>query len=189
MNVYLPVPYPDELLCSMIARYASRIHAKNLRVVMFAVFNKIDGTVALDLPNSIATMSERSFWSLNDRDIIYNTTLFPYYTKYLPTENLAGWFQKLLLPNCYFSPLIRRGLKNDRVKLPHHVAKGCWSCKLEDEARYGEAYLHRAHQLPGVMVCPEHGQPLFEVDVRNAMKRTNHFFDVNQLDPRLISTV
>jgi len=32
----------------------------------------------------------------------------------------------------------------------------------QDVATYGEAYWHRLHQLPGVLVCTEHGEPILD---------------------------
>jgi hypothetical protein len=38
----------------------------------------------------------------------------------------------------------------------------CKSCWADDTAVFGEPYWHRLHQLPGVMACHLHREPLFE---------------------------
>jgi hypothetical protein len=43
--------------------------------------------------------------------------------------------------------------------------KSCPGCRREDRKRYGEAYFHCVHQVPGVVRCPHHGCVLQEVDI------------------------
>jgi hypothetical protein len=38
----------------------------------------------------------------------------------------------------------------------------CSSCVKNDREQFGEAYIHRIHQLQGVMICPKHRQMLLE---------------------------
>lgn len=46
-----------------------------------------------------------------------------------------------------------------------HRWRWCPRCEEDDERHFGLAYWHRIHQLPGVMVCPDHGETLFEVSM------------------------
>lgn len=41
-----------------------------------------------------------------------------------------------------------------------HPLKSCPECMQADLEGHGWAYWRRAHQLPGVWVCPSHGIPL-----------------------------
>lgn len=38
--------------------------------------------------------------------------------------------------------------------------KFCSTCRVLDRARYGIAYWHRVHQVPGIDLCPLHDEPL-----------------------------
>ena len=40
----------------------------------------------------------------------------------------------------------------------------CPACAVNDLRTYGEQYWHRLPQLPGIMVCPEHGLEIMESD-------------------------
>lgn len=46
-----------------------------------------------------------------------------------------------------------------------HRWRWCARCKEEDEHHFGVAHWHRVHQLPGVLVCPDHGDSLWEVSM------------------------
>lgn len=46
------------------------------------------------------------------------------------------------------------------LRLPPHPLRWCSRCYAEAMALHGEAYWRRAHQLPGVLLCPSHGLPL-----------------------------
>jgi hypothetical protein len=39
--------------------------------------------------------------------------------------------------------------------------KACCTCMENDQRRYTVAYWHRVHQVPGVVMCPHHGEPLW----------------------------
>lgn len=45
--------------------------------------------------------------------------------------------------------------------------KVCPCCMEEDRERYGEAYYHTEHHLPGVRVCLKHGKTLLEIKKGN----------------------
>jgi len=51
------------------------------------------------------------------------------------------------------------GLLTSRFRA-NHPLKVCPHCMIEDKASVHVAYWHRAHQLPGVMICPKHHVPL-----------------------------
>lgn len=44
----------------------------------------------------------------------------------------------------------------------------CPTCVDSDAVHYGTSYWHRSHQLPGMYVCPTHGDALYVVDSSNA---------------------
>src|SRR4030095_7232407 len=42
------------------------------------------------------------------------------------------------------------------AKMRPEFLRYCPACVAEDRWQYGEAYWHRLHQVPGVIVCPHH---------------------------------
>ena len=55
--------------------------------------------------------------------------------------------------------------------VPTLYLRFCPACLTEDLSKYGEAYWHRLHQAPGVMVCPVHEEVLLNSSVP---KKTTH---------------
>lgn len=51
------------------------------------------------------------------------------------------------------------GVKSYRVSSPKFL-RYCPTCSELDIKEHGETYWHRKHQLPGMLVCTEHGGPL-----------------------------
>jgi len=89
-------------------------------------------------------------------------THFPLYAHFLDERR-----KKLVIEAMLYSgaPKSRVGLlrndfgANDRRRY-------CSSCERTDIERYGVALWHREHSIPGVSVCPEHGEALIEVSIQ-----------------------
>src|SRR5207248_8301428 len=52
----------------------------------------------------------------------------------------------------------------------------CPKCVAEDRQNFGECYWHRVHQVPGVLVCPAHGDTLLNSDAPARNARTKYEF-------------
>lgn len=61
-----------------------------------------------------------------------------------------------------------------------HVWRICGDCIAQDLKTFGVAYWHRTHQLPGVAVCPVHGEQLHEVRIPH-WARQKHFLATEAL--------
>ncbi|RII26750.1 MAG: hypothetical protein CXR31_10105 [Geobacter sp.] len=155
MFYHLPIPYPDELLYSVIARYCTylSIHGSNITRAMFETKST---KLRADLPCRLEKVSEKTFslWRLSSNDILNKLTLFPYYEPFLPQKSAVKKIAGLLYGDSATTGSI--GVNSFRVKSPQFL-RFCAQCKNLDLAAYGETYWHRTHQLPGVLVCPEHG--------------------------------
>ncbi len=160
----LPRPYPDELLYSVIARTAYHYGYWSPTQLLLPLFGSRAVIAVPDLPSNLASLTERTFdaWGLSAEDVAARHTLLGYYT-YFQGQNVRqavlasmcerGGFNQVRLGVCAGSALSPK-----RFRL-------CPQCYEEDRARYGEAYWHRSHQLPGVLVCDRHGVVLQETNV------------------------
>ena len=65
------------------------------------------------------------------------------------------------------------GLMAGSIKLPPYL-KYCPRC-LQEELKHSEPYWHRAHQLPGVVVCHKHKEVLIESNIDYSTR--NHKYE------------
>lgn len=160
MLSHLPLPYPDELLYSVIARYKAYFKPKSCQIFTSQIFGRYKAAPSVDLPNSLNAVCEQTWpvWRMSAEDIALRLTLFPYYAYYTPKEKSDKSLQALLFDGngrC-FNLL---GLHGRTTKVPLKL-RYCRSCRETDLSKYGETYWHRSHQMTGVIVCPEHGELL-----------------------------
>ena len=187
MLCHLPVPYPDELLYSVITRYMSRIGALSVRGTTESIFGRKIMPCA-DLPSSLEAVSIRTWpvWGMTGEQIAEQLTLFPYYARYSPHHRVTQCLTTMLSDrgtgvHC------RIGVNATRFKIPK-LLRFCPSCRAADIDRFGETYWHRAHQLAGVLVCPEHGDLLVESNSRlNPNSFTGYFVDATWSTANLTS--
>lgn len=172
MLCYLPTPYPDELLYSVIARYLKHIAAPHAGTVSAQVFGRRTRS-CVDLPSSLNVVSRRTWftWGMTGKEIADQLTLFPYYARYVPNQR-AAWCLDALLSDNGGGVHLKLGVNSSRVGVPRYL-RFCPTCRTFDIYRYGEPYWHRTHQIAGVLVCPDHGDQLIESDA--PMKPKSHF--------------
>lgn len=176
MLCHLPAPYPDELLYSNIARYMIRIGPSNGRIVAEHIFGRRIKP-HIDLPCSLHSVSEKTqtIWQLSGEDIANRLTLFPYYSRFVPSAR-AKQCLELLLADDAQGVHASLGVNSSRVKIPVFL-RFCKTCRESDIDEYGETYWHRSHQLAGVLVCPQHGEPLIDTMIPMRPKTRSQYAD------------
>ena len=82
------MPYEDEVLYSVLARYHVRSGNTSYKATMQDLFSSISVTAVMDLPSNIQNLVNNM--PLNSRYteeyLIKNHTLFPFYSAFLPPE-------------------------------------------------------------------------------------------------------
>lgn len=171
MLCHLPAPYPDELLYSVITRHVRRSGASAIITAVADVFGRRTRLCSLDLASSLNAVSERTWliWGMTGEDIANRLTLFPYYARYVPDAR-APWCLDALRSDNGTGVHTRLGVTASRVRVPKFL-RFCPTCRAHDLQLYGETYWRRTHQIAGVLVCPDHGDPLVESTAR--MKPTS----------------
>lgn len=165
MMTFFPIPYEDELLYSILARY--RIYSGNisLKSTLDDVFGNRNVAAVMDLPSHIdkiiVNMPMGSKYS--SEELIEKYTLYPFYTAFLPPES-AEKIKEYMIGDKGGSIYNKVGLMASSISLNQYF-KFCPQCIKEDMKRYGELYWHRVHQVPGVLVCPRHKNPLYDSQV------------------------
>jgi len=113
----------------------------------------------LDIASSLRTEPEELLWS---------HTMLPYAT---------AFFDQALLERAIRAALSRgdgatgMGVVTQSVSDHSRLRRLCPLCSQEELERWGESYWHRAHNLPGVIVCLRHGTSLAITDIPTVSRR------------------
>lgn len=160
----LPKPLPDELLYSALARATYRYGYWSPKRLLDAVYGRRTVTAVPDLPGNLSALVRltEEHWRLSLDDLVSQHTLLGYYTHFRGAlarrqalDAMAGHGGSLH---------VRLGVCAGSALKPR-TFRLCPQCHAQDIERFGEAYWHRAHHLPGVLVCHLHGRVLHETDV------------------------
>lgn len=140
-------PYPDELLFSFIHRLAD---ANALSINLFRqkyLNDSPKNRMLYDVRNGFPILSQALFPNQNHADKYFELSTAPFEALFLTSK-----IQSRLISNVFESyDEINRPIAGfiPELRICHH-------CIKEDREKYGEAYLHRAHQLSGVEFCHKH---------------------------------
>ena len=177
---YFPTPYPDELLYSVVARYHIRSGNKSFRQTHEELFETTDlQPDKIVLPNNlnflIGQLPKGS--QLTIESLIKRNTLYPFFRNFLTPIEIYS-FKNLLRTksNTSVSQVAKISDKERNSSL-----KFCPQCIVEDERKYGEAYWHRQHQIPGILVCLKHKVALVNSQVLLENKQI-HYYAASQVN-------
>lgn len=157
MLPYFPSIYPDELLYSVLARWLRHQGAVGMTHPLEHLFGLRFASASLELPSRLAHLADALplARALTADDVIDQLTLFPYYAAYAP-ESLRTECRRAMCAGAVSGLHMRLGLTAFRVRRVREL-RFCSECVQDMRKRYGELYWKRNHQLPGVLVCPDHG--------------------------------
>ncbi|MDR6781345.1 MULTISPECIES: TnsD family Tn7-like transposition protein [Paenibacillus] len=157
MDVYgvMPLPYPDELLYSVITRYHLRMNNSSPKWTFRELFGTDHVIPTLDLPSHLDNLSPRSqIMGITSDQWIDEHTLYSYYAPFLP-QSRSRQLKQMMRSNDGSGIHTLVGITASSMERNSEL-HFCPSCYEEDIQRFGEPYWHRIHQAVGVMVCPEH---------------------------------
>ncbi|MCL6598517.1 MAG: TnsD family transposase [Alicyclobacillus macrosporangiidus] len=156
MTIQLPLPYPDELFYSVLARYHVRAGNTSHEATLQELFGSRSASASVEFPCRLNALLSRLplGYSLTVAEIVEKHSLFPLYRLFVSperAERALDWMHDGQGSKVY-STLGMTGtlLRNVRY------LRFCPECFRRDLETYGEAYWHRGHQVPGVSVCPKH---------------------------------
>lgn len=162
---YFPIIYPGELLYSVLARYHRHVGGPGPMHTLETLFGNRKVIATFDLPGHLQSLADRipadRGWSVDH--IIDTLTLFPYFTAFEPPvrqEKTRDSMRSGAIDGLH----VRLGLSAFRIGRNQGL-RFCPECVQEMKAAHGELWWRRDHQLPGVLVCPEHACLLLESTV------------------------
>lgn len=182
MITFFPTPYPDELLYSVIARYHIRSGNNNAKATLRDLFNSTTVTAVVELPSNINTLISNLpvGTSFKAEELIYNHTMFPYFTAFI-TEDRARRIYDYMLSDNGSKIYSELGLSNSYIKLNTYL-RFCPECVEEDLKQYGETYWHRIHQVAGLNFCIKHKKLLYSstaaIRLKNRQEYVNAMMEI-----------
>ena len=167
-----PQPYPDELWYSVLCRYHD--HSGNLREKYSNIELFGNKPHSFRISTMLATSLEYTLQQLppgmfSFEDIIRQHTMAPVVTHLNPAK------MEMIIQTCKGDvPTVQRVTtlaKNTEA----NVLKYCPVCWKEDEAKYGERYWHREHQISFVGYCMKHQCKLHGVRTDRRQRKSDGY--------------
>ncbi len=174
-NWLFPNLLPEELLISACARFADRLAYRNLLGLNEDVFGQRIIAISSDLPAYLEDFVARLPGSGRPTaDIVIDEhTQLPYYSPFILPNQLAAARQAMRGTQAGIVHA-HVGMFASDVFIPPTL-RLCAKCVAADRDAFEEAYWHRSHQLPGMVVCPQHAIPLWETNVATRMGKGRTF--------------
>lgn len=149
-------PFPDELFYSWCSRIADFIGVANMSDILIELFGKPGHRVHVAFPSRIAHLVNQlpPQGQLSCDELIDQHTMFPLYRPFLVLEQ-AQALRDFMLDGKNSVQLAKAGLTR-AIQYHPRVFRYCPDCVRADVREVGEPYWHRLHQVPGVLVCPNH---------------------------------
>src|SRR5690554_1150313 len=151
-----PVPYPEELIYSTVARAGIREGIISPKELLDEVYGNRNVIATLDLPNQLSRISRWLLTGYSVEVIAYYHTLFPLYGPFIPEERRKrglAW----MAGESRGAVHLAMGVAGSLVKVPGRV-RYCPGCLKEQQRTYGEYFWKREWQIAGVDCCEKHGE-------------------------------
>jgi len=152
---FLPEPYPDELLFSVISRYAELTNYQNVRRLNMELFDSRGLQLPVAIPANLASLVAKLpiGHNFSVERLINEHTLLPLFAPFISRQRYQ---------------LVRNDMKANRAAQAHgrlgiNNFKGllkffryCPQCVTDDRRNYKETYWHRLHHIASIDLCPLH---------------------------------
>lgn len=180
-----PVPYPDELIYSLVARAGIRSAITSSKQLLDEVFGDRKVIATIDLPSHLSSISELliNTGRFDVQELIYEHTMFPIYAPFVD-ESIRLRAMKRMEYCSKGSVHLMLGVTASIVKGSDNF-RVCPACVAEQKQKYGESYWLRLWFLPSLPYCPEHGLLSQSTTSYHDSRHTYHACDRIQCRPFL----
>lgn len=159
---FRPRPFPDETLFSLVSRYHRLTGFRDYRDTLELLFGTSVVLPHCAFPRHLQEVCSSLFSEEGLAFVVDHLTIFPYFRPFLPAWQ-ADKAASYLAGKQTGAIKTLLGIVASQVGA-ETLYRFCQACLSEDQLKYGQAYWHRVHQLPGGWICPIHHLPLLEVD-------------------------
>ena len=164
---YFPSFHEDELLCSAIGRYHRHTMSRSWAETLREVYGENVRHVAVEFPVYLTRLKQHVGGLMSETvdELIWNRTLFPYYTAFIGSERQRALSVAMRAEAPSRGSVFGRlGLAFTGIPMPKYM-RTCPACLDEDATVRGETYWRRSHQLQGVHFCVRHAVGLVETEI------------------------
>jgi hypothetical protein len=152
-----PLPYPDELVYSVVARAGVHMGITSPKQLLQEVFSNRLIIATADLPSHLNRLlrlyPEKLGYS--EEQLAYEHTLFPVYAAFTTEDRRKRCLEKMAVDS-NGSIHLMLGVAASRVKQSKYL-RYCPSCLQQQLKNYGEFFWKRQWQVIGADCCLEHG--------------------------------
>ncbi|MDH1699087.1 TnsD family transposase [Acinetobacter johnsonii] len=175
-----PAPYPNELIYSVIARYAVHNGILSPKYLTEELFNNRNLTPTYDLPSHLDRVASYLPDHYDALILINQHTLLPIYQPFQP-DTVMRYAVQALRGEQYQSLHTKLGKNASRIKAVSFF-RFCPHCWQEQMQQYGEVYWKCSWQITGYEYCTRHQQSLSVSSMScNGIDRKFYFAHLNAL--------
>lgn len=174
------MPYPDESIYSIFVRYDKMTGNNNYFMTIKELLGERHATVTYTLANRLnylcSELPNRAEYT--PEYFIENNMILPFYKPFIPLNRYEKAIENIKqgrLTSVRSSLGITSGSLFKNIGISY-----CPQCIAEDRKVYGEAYLHRIHQIDGNFICVKH-KCLLKIFKPEIMEKRNSFLDIEKL--------
>lgn len=169
MPAIFPELQPEELLYSGIARYSDMMCFPTAQAFWRSLYGDGQARVGIDLSRPLGRLMGRMprGFAHSLGSLLRQHTLFPYLTFSMLPERRRR-IEELLGTENPPKP-VQLWFGTWKVKPPSFL-RYCRTCVDKSREVSGFAYWIRCHQLPGVVVCPEHEEVLINTQYKRSIR-------------------
>ena len=180
MLSWFPLPYPDESLYSLIARYHERSGNYLICDTIEQLFGDKRQASSTVIPYRLGHMADLTeCYGLTFEKLLHEYTLYDFFLLFSTEGNREAVAQILEsnIPKSYDAYL---GL-HERQGF-HQRMWFCPQCKEEEREKYGESYWHNLHQAPGMICCAKHRCRLIDSPVMMTGHGTRNYISLESVE-------
>lgn len=156
---FVPSPLPDQTLYSWVTMFHRLSGNASPDLTRLQLFGSEKAGRHFHIPSHLATFCARTHFALGSPEhLLAKSTVVPFYTTFRSTTVKHDTLRMLEGENAAGVPqMLSMGKIGPCQTL---TCRHCPECMHDDRLQFNFAYWHRAHQLPGVLVCHKHATPL-----------------------------
>lgn len=181
MITFFPTPYPDELLYSIIGRYHKISGNVCIAYTLRELFSTSKLTATIDFPCGLNSLSKNisKLCQMSVQKWVNEHTLLPVYRPFWHQKRVEKVFG-MMKSNSTQKAHLFAGVNSYNIRNWEYL-RYCPACLEEDHRKYGEAYWHRLHQIPGVQICPNHNVLIKNSTIRRYETDCQKYFCVDDV--------
>ncbi len=183
MIYFFPMPYPDESLYNIFVRYNKLTGNNNYTATVTELVGNRYAHINFYFPNNLEYLCKQlpEKCSINPDYFIQSHTILPVYKPFTPDERFNNAINNFKnTTKSLGSSIASIGYTSGSLFKVNGIAY-CPECIIEDKEKFGEAYIHRSHQIDSNFICLKHRYLLHVYQIPEN-KEFVKFYDINELD-------